>query len=86
MKRSGMWGFKGRYRQESSERTIQNQNTACIIRSFFQNLLVTAFLTPHSPTFRCASCGAEIFCPFGTTAQHLDIIKPIRITYLKELI
>ncbi|OAV63631.1 hypothetical protein Barb6XT_03097 [Bacteroidales bacterium Barb6XT] len=33
------------------------------IRSFFQNFLTGITI---NPTFRCATCGAEIFCPFGT--------------------
>ncbi|OAV69260.1 hypothetical protein Barb6_01947 [Bacteroidales bacterium Barb6] len=36
------------------------------IQSFFQNFLVSSCF---NPTFRCASCGAEISCPFGTSTN-----------------
>ncbi|OAV73255.1 hypothetical protein Barb6_00418 [Bacteroidales bacterium Barb6] len=28
-----------------------------------------------NPTFRCASCGAEISCPFGVSAYHTNFLQ-----------
>ncbi|OAV68905.1 hypothetical protein Barb4_01910 [Bacteroidales bacterium Barb4] len=44
----------------------------------FRTFLTALFV---NPTFRFASCGAEISCPFGTTTQHeREIILPFVIT------
>ncbi|OAV67803.1 hypothetical protein Barb6XT_01305 [Bacteroidales bacterium Barb6XT] len=47
-------------------------NAIYIIRSSFQDFLIGITI---NPTFRFASCGAEIFCPFGTPASYNSLIK-----------
>ncbi|OAV67525.1 hypothetical protein Barb6XT_01436 [Bacteroidales bacterium Barb6XT] len=68
MQRSGMWGYKdGTVRKVLKERP----NIICyILYHPFRALLMYRFSKPHiplNPTFRYASCGAEIFCPFGAS-------------------
>ncbi|OAV64209.1 hypothetical protein Barb4_04335 [Bacteroidales bacterium Barb4] len=35
----------------------------------------------RNPTFRCATCGAEISCPFGTTALCVLRVSVVRKEY-----
>ncbi|OAV64404.1 hypothetical protein Barb4_04124 [Bacteroidales bacterium Barb4] len=68
MERSGMWGQR-RHRQESPERT-----TASFIVCIYIALSGLCLKCIHlNPTFRCASCGAEISYPFRIPLVRIGI-------------